>query len=172
MDALARGRGARRRWPLLAPAPAAAQRTFKQKDCLECHKKAADKFDGLKYVHSAVKQRKCEDCHLRHGAVPKLALKEQGNELCYKCHDKPEIGLDKPNVHAVLRTGSCALCHDPHGSNSAHMLKAGGAEACYTCHDRKGFERKVVHAAMARTAAAPATWPTPPTRRTCSSPTR
>ena len=93
---------------LLAPSAASAQRSFKQRDCLECHKKEAAKFDGMKSLHSAVKQRKCEECHLRHGAVPKLALKEQGNALCFTCHKKESIGLDKKFVHAVLRGGAPA----------------------------------------------------------------
>ena len=131
---------------LLAPSAASAQRSFKQRDCLECHKKEAARFDGMKSLHTAVKQRKCEECHLRHGVVPKLVLKEQGNALCFTCHKKESIGLDKTFVHAVLRGGACSVCHDPHGSNAEHMLKVGGAEACFECHDQKAFQRKVVHA--------------------------
>ncbi len=87
-------------WPLLAalvlalalPGRAGAQRTFKQKDCLECHTKFSQKYDGAKVLHAAVKQRKCEDCHLRHGIVPALVLKKQGNALCYQCHERKAIG--------------------------------------------------------------------------------
>jgi predicted CXXCH cytochrome family protein len=133
---------------MLLPTVAEAQK-FKQKACLECHQKLADKYAGLKYAHPAVKERKCEECHLRHGLVPKLLLKESGNSFCYKCHDKKTIGMDKPNVHKVLKTGSCLGCHDAHGSNAPHMLKAEGSETCFRCHKKEPFQRKVVHAALA-----------------------
>ena len=81
--------------------------------------------------------------------------------------------MDKPNVHQVLKTGKCVTCHDAHGSNAPHMLKAGGADACFECHAEGPVPAKTVHAVVARrTAAAPATWPTPRPRRTCSAPTR
>ena len=156
----------------LLPAPAAAQRTFKQRDCLECHKKEAEKFDGMKSLHSAVKQRKCEECHLRHGAVPKLALKEQGNELCFKCHDKKSIGMDKKNVHAVLRSGACSTCHDPARLQRRAHAEGRRGRGLLQVPRPQGLPAQGGPRAAGRTAAAPATWPTPPTRRTCSSPTR
>ena len=131
---------------LLLPATARAQQ-FARKECLDCHQKFADKYMGLKNVHAIVKQQKCEDCHLRHGIVPKLLLKESGNALCLKCHDKKAIGLDKPNVHPVLRTGECTQCHDAHGSNAKFMLKAEGDASCFSCHKKEPFERKVQHKA-------------------------
>ena len=130
------------------PAPASAQRGFKQKDCLECHKKFAEKYDGAKVVHSAVKQRKCEDCHLRHGIVPALVLKKQGSALCLSCHDKKTMGLEKPVVHAAMVGKGCVSCHDAHGSNNAHMTKAAGAQACYPCHDKKPFDDAKVRQAF------------------------
>src|SRR3972149_3129066 len=70
---------------------------FVQKECLDCHKKFADKYMGMKNVHQVVKERKCEDCHLRHGLVPKLILKKEANEVCYTCHTKEKIGVNKSN---------------------------------------------------------------------------
>ena len=67
---------------------AQAQKKFARKECLDCHKKFGDKYFGLKSVHKVVKENKCEDCHQRHGIVPRLMLKESGNELCFKCHEK------------------------------------------------------------------------------------
>src|SRR5512133_2719154 len=87
------------------PTAAAAQLKFKQKECLDCHTKQADKYAGYKYAHPAVRERKCEECHLRHGLVPKLLLKESGNGFCYRCHKRESIGMDKANVHSVLRNG-------------------------------------------------------------------
>src|SRR4030042_2921468 len=68
---------------------------FVQKECLDCHKKFVDQYLGMKNVHKVVKERKCEDCHLRHGLVPKLILKKEGNEICYPCHSREKIGLNK-----------------------------------------------------------------------------
>ncbi len=126
----------------------AAERKFKTKGCADCHQKAVEKFKEAKFAHAAVKDQKCEACHLRHGTVGKLLLKQQGNALCYSCHKRDAIGMDKPVVHKVLRSGSCTQCHDPHGSQAPHLLKAEGAEACFGCHAREPFQRKTVHAVL------------------------
>ena len=84
-----------------------AGKRFAQKDCLDCHKKFVDKYLGMKNVHKVVKEKKCEDCHFRHGLVPKLILKKEGNEICYPCHNREKIGLSKPNVHTALKRGRC-----------------------------------------------------------------
>ena len=120
-------------------APAAEQ--FKRKECLDCHQKFSEQVLSRKNVHAIVKQQKCEDCHLRHGIVPKLLLKEAGNALCLKCHEKKSIGLDKRVVHPVLRTGDCTQCHDAHGSNARFMLKAEGYSSCFSCHKQEAFQR-------------------------------
>ena len=66
-----------------------------RQDCLGCHKTFADKYMGMKNVHAPVKENKCDDCHLRHGLVAKLVLKKDGNDLCFTCHAKDTIGLNK-----------------------------------------------------------------------------
>src|SRR6266511_6272731 len=66
---------------LAAPAAAAPARQFKSKQCVDCHTKQAKRFASLKVVHSAVRKNACEDCHLRHGMIQKLVLKEPGNGL-------------------------------------------------------------------------------------------
>src|SRR3972149_2043446 len=88
----------------------AQQRTFQKKECLDCHKKFAGKYLSLKSLHPNVKDGKCEECHLRHGLVPKLLLKKQGNDVCFSCHSKEKIGMDKSKVHTALRTGKCTAC--------------------------------------------------------------
>jgi len=116
----------------------AQTRKFERKGCLDCHKKFSEKYLSLKALHPGMKEGKCEDCHLRHGIVPKLLLKKDGNELCYSCHAKEKIGLNQPKVHTVLKTGKCASCHNPHGSQGTHLLKAEGPEACYPCRPAEG----------------------------------
>ncbi len=89
------------------------------RDCLGgCHKEFADKYMGLPNVHAVVREKKCEACHLRHGLVAKLAMKKDGDELCYGCHAKDKLGLNKAHVHSALRNGSCTLCHNPHASKA------------------------------------------------------
>ena len=124
---------------------AAKGKRFVQRDCLDCHKKFAEKYFGMKYVHSIVKEKKCEDCHLRHGLVPKLILKKEGNEICYPCHSKEKIGMDKSTVHTALKRGRCSQCHNPHASQASHLLKTEGNEACFQCHKKENYEKKVVH---------------------------
>src|SRR5262245_24588044 len=109
----------------------AQKREFQRKQCLDCHQDFAKKVLTRKDLHPSVKDGNCETCHLRHGIVPKLLLKQNGNELCLSCHDKAKIGLDKQHVHTAVTTGKCTTCHDPHGSNGAHLLPAAGPEACF-----------------------------------------
>ncbi|HYA94033.1 MAG TPA: cytochrome c3 family protein, partial [Thermodesulfobacteriota bacterium] len=94
---------------------------FARKECLDCHKKFAEKYLAMKDVHSVVKEKKCEECHLRHGLVPKLLLKKEGNQICYPCHSKEKIGMNKPNVHTVLKKGKCVQCHNPHASQASYL---------------------------------------------------
>ena len=126
----------------------AQERKFERKGCLDCHKKFSEKYLSLKNLHPGMKEGKCEDCHLRHGIVPKLLLKKDGNELCYSCHSKDKIGLNQPKVHTVLKTGKCTSCHNPHGSQGSHLLKAEGPEACYQCHKKEAYQQKVSHAVI------------------------
>ncbi len=124
-----------------------ARPQFAQKNCLDCHKKFAEKYLGMKTVHSVVKENKCETCHLRHGLIPKAAMKKEGNEVCLQCHAKEKIGLGKKHVHTALARGRCTECHDPHASQASHLLRAEGDEACYRCHKKDEHQKKVVHVA-------------------------
>ena len=135
---------------LCSTRPTLAAMKFAQKECLDCHKKFADKYLGMKDVHPVVKENKCEECHLRHGIVPKLLLKETGNSLCLRCHSKEKIGMNKANVHTALKTGKCTLCHNPHASQGSHLLQAEGSAMCYQCHKKDAFEKKVVHKVLAQ----------------------
>jgi predicted CXXCH cytochrome family protein len=126
----------------------AQERKFQKKECLDCHKKFSEKYLSMKNLHPGMKEGKCEDCHLRHGIVPKKLMKRDGNDLCISCHNKEKLGLNQPKVHTVLKTGKCASCHNPHGSQGSHLLKAEGPEACYQCHKKEAYQQKVVHAVL------------------------
>jgi len=123
----------------------AAPKKFARKECMDCHTKFADKYSSLKYVHTIVKENKCEECHLRHGIVAKLLLKKDGNQVCYSCHSKEKIGLTKKTIHAPLKVGKCSVCHNSHASAYPHLLKSEGNAVCYQCHKKDDFEKKNVH---------------------------
>ncbi|HEY5677815.1 MAG TPA: cytochrome c3 family protein, partial [Myxococcales bacterium] len=126
----------------------AAAEQFARKDCLDCHAAFREKVLSRTHLHSSVKQQKCEDCHIRHGIVPKLILRESGNKLCLECHKPGTVGLDKAVVHKPLKSGECVQCHDAHGSNAPLMLKTEGTALCFGCHAPQPFQRKNVHAAL------------------------
>ena len=65
------------------PAPSRQTGKFARKECLDCHTEFAAKYLSMPDVHAVVKEKKCEDCHLRHGIIPKLLLKREGNDTCY-----------------------------------------------------------------------------------------
>src|SRR6185369_7176247 len=89
--------------PWLAAEGQAATKKFASKECTDCHTKFSDKYFSMKYLHTIVKEKKCEDCHIRHGRVPKLLLKKEGNQICLGCHTKEKIGLTKTHVHTPLK---------------------------------------------------------------------
>ena len=124
-----------------------ARPQFAQKDCLDCHKKFAEKLVGMKSVHTTTKTNKCDTCHLRHGLIPKAAMKKDGNEVCFQCHAREKVGLNRKHVHTVLKRGRCTECHDPHASPASHLLKAEGNDACFKCHKKDEHQKNVVHAA-------------------------
>lgn len=130
---------------LYAGTGSTAGKKFAGKDCLDCHKKFADKYLGMKDVHPVVKEKKCEACHLRHGIVPKLLLKKTGNDLCFDCHAREKMGMSKQNVHSALKRGKCTACHNPHASQGDHLLAAESKDVCYLCHKKELFEKKTVH---------------------------
>src|SRR5436190_10393638 len=88
----------------------AETRKFKVKACGECHAAFSQKLAPLSHQHPGVKNDQCETCHVRHGVVPKLILKAEGNALCVSCHAPAQIGLDKAHVHSALKSGTCVQC--------------------------------------------------------------
>ena len=68
---------------------------------------------------------------MRHGLVPKLILKKEGNEVCYQCHSKEKIGLNRKHIHSAVARGKCTACHNPHASQASDLLKAEGDALCF-----------------------------------------
>src|SRR4030042_1691802 len=119
-----------------SPGSSSGKPGFARKNCLDCHKTFVEKYMGMKNIHPMVKEKKCEDCHLRHGLVGKLILKKEGNEVCYPCHSKEKGGFSKKNVHTALSRGKCIACHDPHASQASRLLKGEGNQVCFQCHKK------------------------------------
>ena len=94
-------------WQLILPVDGhAAKRQFKKKECADCHDDFAKEYLGMKNQHPGVKDGNCLDCHLSHGIVGKLLLVEEGNNLCFRCHEKTSFNLDeKKGVHTALKRG-------------------------------------------------------------------
>ena len=131
-------------WSVATPSDA-KKRKFKKRECLDCHEEFVDEYLSMSYVHPGIEDRKCEGCHLRHGIVGKLILKEEGNQLCSECHTLEDLKLDAPGVHTALKEGTCSSCHNPHASNSPHLLNSEGNAVCFECHEEQNFSRAVVH---------------------------
>ena len=70
-----------------------------------------------KFVHGPVAVQVCVMCHKQTGKHA-FKLAEQGQNLCYLCHEKmgPKHGK------------ACITCHDPHGSDREFQLKPGAGK--------------------------------------------
>ena len=123
----------------------AKRRKFKQKECLDCHDEFVEEYLSKDNIHEVVQDRKCDTCHLRHGIVGKLLLKETRNELCYECHSIEDMKLDVGGVHTALKRESCVACHNPHASDSPYLLSAEGNAICFQCHEEENYTKQVQH---------------------------
>ncbi len=111
--------------------------------CTQCH----TAMTTLKFVHAAVAQGSCTDCHNVHAGEHKL-LAQPAKDLCAGCHpDK----TDKKFVHGPAATGDCVSCHKPHDGNNKALLVKEGADLCFSCHTdmEAQIKKKVVHQALA-----------------------
>ena len=74
------------------------QRKPKRKNCLECHTELVQKYQsGI--VHEPVRSNNCFKCHLSHGIVGALLLREYPPGLCFRCHQGTKVKmLQEDNV--------------------------------------------------------------------------
>lgn len=115
--------------------------------CLDCHPEMGKKF-RQGYVHAPVKQGRCDQCHLPHGLIGGLFLREKEPGLCLSCHRQLKPPAESGSVHRPVADGTCTACHDPHNSPYPARLKAEADQSCFACHDRKRFRKKYVHAVL------------------------
>ncbi len=117
------------------------------KNCLDCHPEMGEAFKQGN-VHVPVKENRCSTCHLPHGLIGGLFLREQEPELCYVCHEDLKPTPDRKSVHQPVASGTCSSCHDPHNSPFSFLLKAPPEDGCFSCHDRSLFQKKYTHAPL------------------------
>jgi predicted CXXCH cytochrome family protein len=70
-------------------------------------------------VHEPVRTNSCAKCHLPHGIVGSLQLREYPPRLCFRCHQGTKVELLQPGVslHKPVDDGTCDACHDSHNSD-------------------------------------------------------
>ena len=130
---------------LIAGCGPAPERAPIKRTCAECHPDKAAKYQsGI--VHSPVKEKNCEACHLPHGIVPAVVMRQQSPFVCLPCHAEFKEAGSKTSVHEPVNKGKCEVCHEDHNSQYPKLLKAAPEEVCFGCHDRKEFTRANVHA--------------------------
>jgi len=107
-------------------------------ECLRCH----GKLQQNRFVHTALKEGDCTDCHTSDTGDHPFKLTAEGNSLCLNCHENPAKPGER--AHPALTEASCTDCHDPHSSGFSKNLKDKVPGLCYNCHESKATG-KVVH---------------------------
>ena len=127
--------------------------------CYNCHDAIQTSIINFKVIHGATKINKsCLNCHSPHSSDNAKLLKNEGNELCFSCHNKviEANGHKIPNIkqkvtiskviHAAIEDG-CITCHKPHSSDRKNLLAAqfpsdeytvvspDSFALCFNCHD-------------------------------------
>jgi predicted CXXCH cytochrome family protein len=116
-----------------------------RRTCAQCHpEKVAAYQTGV--VHQPVKENNCEACHLPHGLVPTVLMRQPVPVVCLPCHAAFKEAASKKSLHEPVGKGKCESCHNPHNSEFPKLLKSAPEEVCFTCHDRKEFTKAKVHA--------------------------
>jgi predicted CXXCH cytochrome family protein len=99
--------------------------------CLGCHKE----FSGQKVVHGPIPIGGCAPCH-NFGSKPnRYAVKAQGQDLCFSCHEDKKKDLLKTFLHGPMSAGLCTICHSPHASSEKFTLRVYGGDLCLMCHE-------------------------------------
>ena len=115
-----------------------------RRNCIDCHNELSQRFQkGV--IHAPVKENNCAACHLPHGIIGKLLMREYPPDLCFRCHNGMRSEMRGLSVHQPVEKGDCVVCHDPHNSDYAKLMKAEGNEACFACHDKQNYSRANIH---------------------------
>ena len=99
--------------------------------CFTCHDDSKSK---LQHVHGPVAAGDCNVCHNPHASPNDFLLAEDGDNLCFLCHEIIQEEMNLPNAHAPVKE-ACANCHDAHGSPNKKLLNKVENALCFDCHD-------------------------------------
>jgi predicted CXXCH cytochrome family protein len=100
--------------------------------CFKCHAPAAQ-WLTQKHVHPPLQtQAECLSCHEPHAASGLHLVRQNGDGLCYSCHDRKKF--EGKVVHGALEQG-CTTCHSPHASDNAKLTLTPVSTLCQQCHD-------------------------------------
>ena len=131
--------------------------------CLECHDRQLEREEGDTIqniqevllgnlvLHAPVAEGNCVACHEIHGGGHERLLAQAYSTkmynpledstygLCFSCHDRQLVLLERSDVVTAFRNGdrnlhfvhvnqeqksrSCHVCHDPHAANREHQLR-------------------------------------------------
>jgi predicted CXXCH cytochrome family protein len=88
------------------------------------------------FVHGPTAQQQCEYCHqLVDAQSHRFRLTSREPDLCYECHDRPDLTTYQ---HGPVALGACTACHDPHSAPYQYFMPESGAALCFTCHTELG----------------------------------
>lgn len=100
--------------------------------CGGCHD---EKMIKEKFGHGPAVQGDCLECHNIHSSDHKSLLRENQQELCFKCHQDFSEGMKTAAIiHNPVKTKPCVSCHNPHSSPFESLLKGKMEDVCAECH--------------------------------------
>jgi len=109
----------------------------KNKICLTCHRKDANRSHWEGSTHDT-RGTACVSCHTVH-SPDKVRNKLTQPEVCFTCHKQQRTEINRPSRHPILEGKVvCSDCHNPHGSVGPKLMKRDSVvETCYQCHAEK-----------------------------------
>ena len=115
-----------------------------KKTCAQCHPEIVATYENG-FVHQPVKEKNCEACHLNHGLVPMVVMRQPVPTVCLPCHPALNKTGSKKSAHKPVSNGKCKACHEPHNSEHPNLLNTAAEKICYNCHKPEPFTRETVH---------------------------
>ncbi len=99
--------------------------------CFNCHDR--DSYLGGSTVHAPLEELECTLCHNAHAADGANLLSQQGNDLCFECHEDKKGDLDLAHQHDPVGD-DCLSCHVVHSSDHSGLLTGSQETVCGECH--------------------------------------
>ncbi len=108
--------------------------------CAKCHD---EKMVKGKFGHGPAVMGSCMECHDVHSADHEHLLRQNLQELCFKCHQDFSSGMKTAAVvHDPVKSKPCTSCHDPHSGPFESLLRDKMENICAKCHEEIGEKMK------------------------------